>query len=86
LSHAVGRADRPWAGLRGTVPATFDGNPLDHMGEGLRITPVRIFSRGRSLDDVAPLTRQRTPTLTASAGIAPGDSNYPTADAMLQVA
>lgn len=42
-----------WADVGGTVPGSFDVSAKAHFGEGLRITPTRIWDRGRYLADVA---------------------------------
>ena len=42
-----------WADVGGTVPGSFDVSAKDHFGEGMRITPTRIWDKGRYLDDVA---------------------------------
>jgi N-methylhydantoinase B len=42
-----------WADVGGTVPGSFDISAKDHYGEGLRIPPMRIWSKGRYLGDVA---------------------------------
>src|SRR5687767_1514676 len=44
-----------WADMGGSVPGSFDINAKDHYGEGLRIPPVRVWSRGEYLKDVAHL-------------------------------
>ena len=44
-----------WADMGGSVPGSFDINSKDHYGEGMRIPPVRIWSQGRFLSDVANL-------------------------------
>ncbi|WP_421083838.1 hydantoinase B/oxoprolinase family protein [Rothia nasimurium] len=44
-----------WADIGGKVPGSFDVSASEHFGEGLRITPVRVFSRGVFLHDVAQL-------------------------------
>ncbi|MCI9888587.1 hydantoinase B/oxoprolinase family protein [Micrococcales bacterium 31B] len=49
-----------WADIGGTVPGSFDVNAKEHFGEGLRITPVRIFSRGVFLQDIAKLLVSNT--------------------------
>lgn len=49
-----------WADVGGTVPGSFDVNARDHFGEGLRITPVRLWSQGRFLQDVAKLLAANT--------------------------
>ncbi len=42
-----------WADVGGKVPGSFDITAKEHYGEGTRITPVRIWDRGRYLSDVA---------------------------------
>ena len=49
-----------WADIGGNVPGSFDVNAKEHFGEGLRITPVRIWSRGTFLHDVAQLLVSNT--------------------------
>lgn len=49
-----------WADIGGTVPGSFDVNAKEHFGEGLRITPIRVFSRGKLLHDVAQLLVSNT--------------------------
>lgn len=49
-----------WADIGGNVPGSFDVNAKDHFGEGLRITPVRIWSKGVFLHDVAQLLVSNT--------------------------
>ncbi len=44
-----------WADMGGSVPGSFDINSKDHYGEGVRIPPVRIWSKGEYLSDVANL-------------------------------
>ncbi|MDO5052238.1 MAG: hydantoinase B/oxoprolinase family protein [Pseudoclavibacter sp.] len=44
-----------WADIGGVVPGSFYVDARDHFGEGLRITPVRIWSKGVFLHDVAQL-------------------------------
>ena len=44
-----------WADIGGNVPGSFDVNAKEHFGEGLRITAVRIWSKGVFLSDVAEL-------------------------------
>ena len=41
-----------WADVGGSVPGSFDINARTHFGEGLRITPMRICTKGHMLDDV----------------------------------
>ncbi len=49
-----------WADIGGNVPGSFDVNAKDHFGEGLRITPVRVWSKGVFLHDVAQLLVSNT--------------------------
>ncbi|WP_042346515.1 hydantoinase B/oxoprolinase family protein [Bacillus massiliigorillae] len=42
-----------WADMGGSVPGSFDVNSKDHYGEGMRIPPLRIWSKGTYLHDVA---------------------------------
>ncbi|KAB1657765.1 hydantoinase B/oxoprolinase family protein [Pseudoclavibacter chungangensis] len=49
-----------WADIGGVVPGSFYVNAVDHFGEGLRITPVRIWSKGVFLHDVAQLLVSNT--------------------------
>lgn len=42
-----------WADMGGTVPGSFDVSAREHFGEGVRITPVRLWTRGTYLRDVA---------------------------------
>lgn len=46
-------ANGHWADVGGATPGSFNITALDHMGEGLRITPVRVWSKGVWLEDVA---------------------------------
>ncbi|MBC7593711.1 MAG: hydantoinase B/oxoprolinase family protein [Kineosporiaceae bacterium] len=49
-----------WADIGGNVPGSFDVNAKEHFGEGLRITPVRVWSKGVFLHDVAQLLVSNT--------------------------
>jgi N-methylhydantoinase B len=42
-----------WADVGGSVPGSFDITAREHYGEGLRITPIKIWDRGEFRDDVA---------------------------------
>jgi N-methylhydantoinase B len=42
-----------WADMGGTVPGSFYVNAKDHYGEGLRITPVKMWDEGKFRFDVA---------------------------------
>lgn len=44
-----------WADIGGSVPGSFDVSSKDHFGEGVRIPPVRVWSKGEYLEDVANL-------------------------------
>ena len=57
-----------WADIGGSVPGSFDVNAGEHFGEGLRIPPVRIWSRGTRLDDVAQLLVSNTRSPYSSMG------------------
>lgn len=48
-------ANGHWSDVGGSVPGSFDVKAREHFGEGLRISPVRIWSRGEFLSDVARL-------------------------------
>jgi N-methylhydantoinase B len=49
-----------WADIGGNVPGSFDVNAKEHFSEGLRITPVRVWHRGRQLHDVTQLLVSNT--------------------------
>lgn len=49
-----------WADIGGNVPGSFDVNASSHFSEGLRITPVRVWSRGTFLHDVVQLLVSNT--------------------------
>lgn len=44
-----------WADVGGSVPGSFDVQSQDHYGEGMRIPPIRMWSKGVFLADVANL-------------------------------
>ncbi|WP_186670977.1 hydantoinase B/oxoprolinase family protein [Sporosarcina sp. BP05] len=44
-----------WADMGGSTPGSFDIKAKNHYGEGMRIPPVRIYSKGVFLKDVANL-------------------------------
>lgn len=44
-----------WADVGGSVPGSFDINARQHFGEGLRITPMRVITKGHMLDDVVDM-------------------------------
>lgn len=49
-----------WADVGGSVPGSFDITAKEHFAEGLRITPVRIYDRGRYLRDVVRMIVSNT--------------------------
>jgi N-methylhydantoinase B len=49
-----------WADIGGNVPGSFDVNATEHFSEGLMITPVRVWQRGKLLHDVAQLIVSNT--------------------------
>lgn len=57
---AMAQANGHWADVGGAVPGSFNINAVDHMAEGLRIPPVRLWDRGRYLEDVAHLIASNT--------------------------
>lgn len=44
-----------WADMGGSTPGSFDVNAKEHFGEGMRIPPLRIFSKGHYLEDTVNL-------------------------------
>jgi N-methylhydantoinase B len=54
------QANGHWADVGGAVPGSFNITALDHMAEGLRITPTRVWSQDRFLPDVARLIANNT--------------------------
>lgn len=44
-----------WADVGGSNPGSFDVTSKEHYGEGLRIPPTRIYSKGEYLKDVVNL-------------------------------
>lgn len=57
---AYSQANGHWADVGGSVPGSFDVSAKQHFGEGLRISPVRIWSKGVYLRDVAELIASNT--------------------------
>lgn len=47
------QANGHWADMGGSVPGSFDVNSKDHYSEGVRIPPLRVWSKGIYLKDVA---------------------------------
>lgn len=44
-----------WADMGGSVPGSFDIKAKNHYGEGMRIPPIRIYSKGVYLKDIGNL-------------------------------
>ena len=49
-----------WADIGGSQPGSFDIQAKEHFGEGLRITPIRIWRRGEFLRDIAEMIVSNT--------------------------
>jgi N-methylhydantoinase B len=54
-----------WADIGGNVPGSFDISATEMFSEGLRITPIRLWSKGRFHADIAKMivANTRTPTI-----------------------
>jgi N-methylhydantoinase B len=50
---AYAQSNGHWADIGGRVPGSLDHEARDYFSEGLRIPPVRVWSQGRYLRDVA---------------------------------
>lgn len=57
---AFAQSNGHWADVGGSVPGSFDISAKEHFGEGTRIPPVRIWSKGEYLVDVARLILSNT--------------------------
>ena len=57
---AMAQSNGHWADVGGSAPGSFDTTAVEHFGEGLRITPVRVWHRGTYLADVARLIASNT--------------------------
>ncbi|GJD48615.1 Acetophenone carboxylase delta subunit [Methylobacterium crusticola] len=57
---AFSQSNGHWSDVGGSVPGSFDVAARDMFREGLRITPVRLFARGRFCADVARLIAANT--------------------------
>ncbi len=57
---AFAQANGHWADIGGTVPGSFDVSARQHFGEGVRITPVRLWDKGVLRRDVAALIANNT--------------------------
>lgn len=49
------QANGHWSDMGGSVPGSFDVGAKDIYGEGMRIPPIRVWSKGEYLEDVANL-------------------------------
>ncbi|MFR0656837.1 hydantoinase B/oxoprolinase family protein, partial [Pantoea sp. SIMBA_079] len=52
---ALMQSNGHWADVGGSVPGSFDVQSQDHYGEGIRVPPIRMWSKGIFLSDVANL-------------------------------
>ncbi|HEY2715060.1 MAG TPA: hydantoinase B/oxoprolinase family protein [Solirubrobacterales bacterium] len=59
---ALAQANGHWADVGGALPGSFNIEAHDHMAEGLRIPPVRVWSEGDFQRDVAELIAHNTRT------------------------
>lgn len=57
---AFSQSNGHWSDVGGSVPGSFDVVAREMFREGLRITPVRLFSQGRFCRDVAHLLAANT--------------------------
>jgi N-methylhydantoinase B len=57
---AFSQSNGHWSDMGGSVPGSFDVAARDMFREGLRITPVRLFDKGRFCKDVAHLIAGNT--------------------------
>ena len=57
---AFSQSNGHWSDVGGSVPGSFDVTARDMFREGLRITPVRLFDKGRFCKDVAHLIAANT--------------------------
>lgn len=57
---AFSQSNGHWSDVGGSVPGSFDVVAREMFREGLRITPVRLFDRGRFCRDVAHLVAANT--------------------------
>jgi N-methylhydantoinase B len=58
---AFSQSNGHWSDVGGSVPGSFDVAAREMFREGLRITPVRLFDKGRFCKDVAHLIASNTP-------------------------
>jgi len=65
---AFSQSNGHWSDVGGSVPGSFDVTARDMFREGLRITPVRLFDKGRFCKDVAHLIAANTRDPTSIIG------------------
>lgn len=57
---AFSQSNGHWSDVGGSVPGSFDISAHDMFKEGLRITPVKLFDKGRFCKDIAGLIAANT--------------------------
>jgi N-methylhydantoinase B len=57
---AFAQSNGHWTDVGGSTPGSFDVKAKDMFREGVRITPVRLWHKGRFCDDVANLIAAQT--------------------------
>ncbi len=57
---AFSQSNGHWSDLGGSVPGSFDVAAKEMFKEGMRITPIRLFDKGRFCKDVAHLIASNT--------------------------
>jgi N-methylhydantoinase B len=57
---AYAQSNGHWADVGGSVPGSFDVNAKEHFQEGIRVPPLRIWDKGRYLDDVVRMIVSNT--------------------------
>lgn len=57
---ALAQCNGHWADIGGAASGSFDPSAVEHFGEGLRITPLRVCSKGRYLTDVCRFIASNT--------------------------
>jgi N-methylhydantoinase B len=57
---AYAQSNGHWADVGGSVPGSFDVNAKEHFQEGVRVPPVRIWDKGRYLEDVVRMIVSNT--------------------------
>lgn len=57
---AFAQSSGHWADIGGSQPGSFDVQAKEHFGEGLRITPIRVWDRGTCRTDVVDMIAHNT--------------------------